>query len=318
MGSQPARLSHAARVDDVNITTNRAGDQPQVHEGYFPVPGAQLYFRELGSGPPLVILHGGPDFNHNYLLPELDRLSSSFRLIYYDQRGRGRSSPEVSPEAINIESEVDDLDRLRKYFDLGAIALLGHSWGGLLAMEYATCHPNHVSHLILMNSAPASHTDLMRFREHRQAAEATSLTKMLTIANTREYIDGDIEADAEYYRAHFSRALRRSDHLEAVVRRLRSHFTPENIVKARAIEDRLYAQTWLSREYDLLARLRSLNTPTLVIHGDHDFVPLECARNVADAVSGSRLVMLSECGHFAYLERPDEVLDVAIDFLSQR
>jgi proline iminopeptidase len=99
---------------------------------------------------------------------------------------------------------------------------------------------------------------------------------------------------------------------------LRSHFTPGDIVKARAIENRLYAQTWLLREYDLLARLRSLNTPTLVIHGDHDFVPLECARNVADAMSGSRLVVLSECGHFAYLERPDAVLKEAIDFLSQR
>ena len=141
---------------------------------------------------------------------------------------------------------------------------------------------------------------------------------MLAISNTREYVDGDIEADAEYYRAHFSTALRRSDDLETVVRRLRSHFTPGDIVKARAIENRLYAQTWLLREYDLLARLRSLNTPTLVIHGDHDFVPLECARNVADAMSGSRLVVLSECGHFAYLERPDAVLKEAIDFLSQR
>jgi proline iminopeptidase len=299
------------------MVTDRASDQPRVQEGYFPVPGAQLYFREVGSGPPLVILHGGPDFNHNYLLPDLDRLSRSFRLIYYDQRGRGRSSPGVSPEAVNIGTEVDDLDRLRQYFDLGAIALLGHSWGCLLAMEYATRHSNHVSHLILMNTAPASHTDLMRFREHRQAEEATSLTKMQTISKTREYVDGDIEADAEYYRAHFSRALRRSDHLEIVVRRLRSHFTPEDIVKARAIEDRLYAQTWLSREYDLPAGLGKLNTPTLVIHGDYDFIPLECSRNVADAVSGSRLVLLSECGHFAYLERPDEVLNAIIDFLSR-
>jgi pimeloyl-ACP methyl ester carboxylesterase len=128
------------------------------------------------------------------------------------------------------------------------------------------------------------------------------LTKMLAISNTREYIDSDVEADAEYYRAPFTRALRRSDHLATVVRRLRSHFTPEAIVKARAIEDRLYAQTWLSREYDLLVRLRRLNAPTLVIHGDHDLVPLECARNVADAISGSRLVVLIECGHFACLE----------------
>jgi proline iminopeptidase len=110
----------------------------QAHEGYFPVPGGQLYFREIGNGRPLVILHGGPDFNHNYLLPDLDRLSSAFRLIYYDQRGRGKSSPGVAPEDVTIDSEVDDLDRLRQFFGLSQYwATRGMS----LSHEYATCHP---------------------------------------------------------------------------------------------------------------------------------------------------------------------------------
>jgi pimeloyl-ACP methyl ester carboxylesterase len=68
-------------------------------------------------------------------------------------------------------------------------------------------------------------------------------------------------------------------------------------------------------EYDLLTKLRRLKTPTLVIHGDHDLVPLECAMNVAEAVSGARLVVL-ECGHFAYLERPAEVLNAIADYFS--
>lgn len=288
-----------------------------MHEGYFPVPGAQLYFREIGNGRPLLILHGGPDFNHNYLVPDLDRLSSTFRLIYYDQRGRGKSSPGVAPETVTVESEVDDVDRLRQFFGLETIALLGHSWGCLIAMEYATCHPDQVSHLILLNTAPASHADLLRFRGQRQAAEAPGLAKKRTISDTPEYAAGDIEMDAEYYRAHFSKALRRPDQLETVVRRLRSHFKPEDIVKAREIEDRLYAQTWLSRDYDLLVRLRNLNLPTLIVHGDHDFVPLECARSIAEAMSRSRLVVLSDCGHFAYLERPAAVLDTIVDFLPQ-
>src|SRR4030095_11137805 len=116
----------------------RAGDPPPVHEGYCPVPGAQLYFREIGTGSPLVLLHGGPDFNHHYLLRQLDRFASAFRLIYYDQRGRGKSSRGVAPEGVNIDSEVDDVDQLRQYFGLDATTVLGHSWGSLLAMEYAT------------------------------------------------------------------------------------------------------------------------------------------------------------------------------------
>ena len=104
-------------------------------EGHVSVKGGRLYVREIGSGPPVVVLHGGPDFNHNYLLPELDELASAFRLIYYDQRGRGRSSADVSADEITIESEVDDLDRLREHFGLGELSLLGHSWGSVLAMR---------------------------------------------------------------------------------------------------------------------------------------------------------------------------------------
>jgi proline iminopeptidase len=287
-----------------------------VREGYLHVPGAHLYFREVGDGPPLVLLHGGPDFNHNYLLPEMDRLSSAFRLIYYDQRGRGRSSGGVDPEDVTIDSEVDDLDRLRRYFDLGTIAVLGHSWGGILAMEFATRHPDRVSHLILMNPAPASHADLLRFRNQRQIAEESSLARMDVISRTPGYAQADIETEAEYYRIHYGATVRRSDQLESIVRRLRMDFTPEDILKARAIEQRLYEQTWFAEGYDLIPRLRELTTPTLVMHGADDFVPLECARNVADAMTASRLVVFKDCGHFAYVESPAEVHRAIVEFVS--
>jgi proline iminopeptidase len=301
-----------------DVPTGRIFEQASVREGYGSVRGARLYFREVGSGPTLIVLHGGPDFNHNYLLPELDRLSRAFRLIYYDQRGRGKSSPGVVPEDVDIESEVDDLDRLRQHFGLDAIAMLGHSWGSVLAMEYATSHPAQASHLILLNPAPASHADFLRFREGREIVEAASLAKMRAIANEPAYAAGDIETEAGYYRAHFSNALHRSDQLEIVVRRLRAHFASDDIVKARAIESRLYGQTWLSPDYDLLARLRKTHVPTLVIHGDHDLIPRDCAQHIAEAAQGSRLVVLGDCGHFSYLERPDEVFGAIVDFLPQR
>ena len=98
------------------------------------VRGSRLFVREVGDGTPLIVLHGGPDFNHRYLLPELDELAQDFRLIYYDQRGRGRTSLDVRPDDVTIESEIDDLECLRRYFGFVQIALLGHSWGSLLAL----------------------------------------------------------------------------------------------------------------------------------------------------------------------------------------
>src|SRR5262245_57404187 len=86
------------------------------HEGYLPVEAAYVYYRQIGQGPPLLILHGGPDFDCNYLLPELDGLSDAFHLVYYDQRGRGRSSGTVQPATVSIQSEVEDIETIRKHF----------------------------------------------------------------------------------------------------------------------------------------------------------------------------------------------------------
>jgi proline iminopeptidase len=290
----------------------------EAREGYLPIPGAQLYFREIGAGPPLLVLHGGPDFNHSYLLPDLDRLSRSFRLIYYHQRGRGRSSGAVAPEDIGLDSEMDDVDRVRGHFGLDAVSVLGHSWGGLLAMEYATRHPDRVSRMILLNTGPASNADLARFQELRWATEAEALATTRAVAGRREYATGDIATEAEYYRAHFSGTLRRPEHIEAIVHRLRLDFTPADILKARAFEQRLYAQTWLSPGYDLLPRLRRLSMPTLVICGEHDLFPLDGIRKIAEAIPGAHLVVLEECGHFAYLERPAEVEIAIAEHFSRR
>jgi proline iminopeptidase len=282
--------------------------QPSATEGHHIVSGAQLFFREIGAGSPFVVLHGGPDFNHHYLLPEMDRLAGTFRLIYYDQRGRGRSSGDVVPEDVTIESEVDDLDRLRVKLGLDTMALLGHSWGCIVALEYAARHPERVDRLIVMNSAPASYADRQRFLEHRQATESDALSRMRAIASTREFVDGDVGTEAEYYRIHYGRAFARPEHIEPVVARLRVHFTASDIVKARAIEHRLYEQTWLRPDYDVPARLRRFASPTLVIHGAEDFVPVACSRTIAGALPNARLVVLEDCGHFSYLEQPEAVL----------
>ena len=73
-------------------------------------------------------------------------------------------------------------------------------------------------------------------------------------------------------------------------------------------------ETWLSGEYNLLPRLKHLSIPTLVIHGDYDIVPVECAAHIAQAIPGARFVLLRECGHFSYLECPDEVRKEIGDF----
>jgi proline iminopeptidase len=290
--------------------------QPAARERYLTRGAARLYIREVGRGAPIIVVHGGPDFDHEYLLPDMDRLAEWFRLVYYDQRGRGRSFSGQPPEDVNLTGEIDDLDAIRASCGFETVALLGHSWGALLAMEYATHRPNRVSHLILMNTAPASHAGVLAFREYLQRRRSPEqIERMAALRSDPRYQAGDVAADLEWYRIHFGPALLRPDQLDRVTSRLRWAFTSEGIVTARAIEDRLHAQTWDDEDYDLIVRLRRLRIPTLLIHGDHDFVPFVVAREVADAISGSRVVVLSDCGHFAYLEQPNRVHAAVVDVM---
>jgi proline iminopeptidase len=276
-----------------------------------------LYVRDVGAGLPIIAVHGGPDFDHEYLLPEMDRLGESFHVVYYDQRGRGRSFSEQEPIDVTMASEVDDLDLVRESFGFRSVAVLGHSWGGLLALEYAIAHPDRVSHLILMNCAPASHDDVAVLRDElawrRSPAQSTRMDELRC---DPRFQAGDIALEAEYYRIHYGTTLRNADLLDSVIRRLRSAFTPEGIVAARQIESRLYDDTWMRDDYDLTPALARLEIPTLVIHGDDDFVPIAVVGRIADTIPGALMTVLPNCGHFAYLEQPDQTSATIASFLT--
>lgn len=284
-------------------------------DGYFPVQDSELYYREIGEGRPIILLHGGPDFDHTYLLPDMDSLSDSFRLIYYDQRGRGQSAKDVQPEEVNMASEIQDVDSVRKHFHLDSITLLGHSWGALLALEYALRHPSRVSHLILMNSAPVSHADYLVLRNDRREKTPADIEELKERSKDANFQAGDPDTVADYYRVHFRATIRQPQHREQVVRTLSTSFTQDGILKARAIEKRLYEETWFRDEYDLIPKLRDLHIPTLVIHGDYDFIPLACAAHIVQTLPNARLVVLRDTGHFSYIESPDQVRKVIDDFI---
>ena len=294
--------------------------QSGAHESRIPVQGASLYCREVGHGAPMIVLHGGPDFDISYLLPEMDRLSDKFHLIYYDQRGRGRSADSVKPEDVSLESEMADLDQVREHFHLDKVILLGHSWGTVLALEYALRHPEHVSRLVLMDPAPASVADMDRFRKERVDRWPVLMELKKAIADTKAYNEADPEAVVAYYRVHFKPAFARSEDYEKLILRMQARFIEqgrEGILKSRAVEGRLMSETWASPNgYDLQPKLKGLNMPTLVITGDHDFFPF-AAEDIAQAIPGAHLVTLKDCGHFPYLECPTRLREQIDAFFSQ-
>jgi len=305
--------SHSARALEAERSTDPS-------ERRIPVGSTSLYARAIGRGQPVIILHGGPDFDHGYLLPDLDRLKDAFRLIYYDQRGRGRSADHVRPHDVTLTSDVDDLDKVREHFLLDAPALLGHSWGAVLALEYAIRYPTRVSHLILMNPAPASVSDLAVFRKAYLEKLGADMDRQRDIVASAAYQAGDPEAVAARYRIHFKPALKRPEDYEKLMATMKAGFISqgkEGIVKARAVEDQLMRDTWQAASYDLIPKLRNLRIPALVIAGDHDFIPLQIAEHIAQALPHAKLLAIKDCGHFAFLECPGEVRKALTSFLRQ-
>ena len=288
----------------------QGGSEPAARVSRIPVGKASLYVRDVGSGPPMIVLHGGPDFDQSYLLPDFDRVADAFHLIYYDQRGRGKSADGVQPGDVSLASELDDIDRIREHFHLESATVLGHSWGAVLALEYALRHPTRVSRLILLNPAPASRSDYVALRQAYTRQLGADFDRQREMMASAAYVAGDPEAVAARYRIHFEHALAKQEDYERLMSRMKAAFNSQGkagIVEARAVEDRLYAETWLLDGYDLMPRIRSLAVPTVVIYGDHDFIPAAIAEHIAAAIPKARLVVLGNCGHFSYMECPLDV-----------
>ena len=125
-------------------------------EGYITAPdGVRLFYKVVGSGPEtLVAVHGGPGNSLNSILPDLEPLAKNRTVIYYDQRGGGRSDLIKDDKKLSIQKHVEDLETVRQFFKLDKMTLLGNSWGGLLIAYYAVAHPDRVERLILHDSAP--------------------------------------------------------------------------------------------------------------------------------------------------------------------
>src|ERR1044072_3104162 len=119
--------------------------------------GTTLWYEVRGTaaGRPLVMVNGGPGFDHTYVLcsDAWDRIARGRRVVFYDQRGTGRSAPLKPGQSCTLANQVDDLEALRARLGAAKIDLLGHSWGGYLVMAYAALHPDRISHLILCDSA---------------------------------------------------------------------------------------------------------------------------------------------------------------------
>lgn len=285
--------------------SNSAGiSNPQVREATERVRGVELFVRRIGSGPPVVVLHGGPGAHHDYLLPGFDALADGRELIYYDQRGGGRS-PVGRDVPVGWTEHVADLDALRGEWELDRLTIAGYSWGGLLALLYALEHPGSVARLALVSPAPP-------WRGARERFEARFGQRNLDPAfqearrALRESGLRDRDPDT-FQRRIFELSVAPYFHDPERARDL----TPFRVT------GRTQQEVWESLGgFDLRERLPALRgIPSLVLHGADDPIPIEAASTTA-ALIGADFHPVPRCGHVPYVEAHEEFVRIVGGFLT--
>jgi proline iminopeptidase len=282
---------------------------PGGRDGYASINGTEFYFRVIGEGEPLVFLHGGPGLFHDYFLPHVESLAADFQLIFYDQRASGRSNGDVPADSVNIENFVRDLDGIREFFDLEKVSILGHSWGGLLALHYTLAHPGRVKKLILVDSAPPnSELDSINFEAREQRRTEEDREKIQEIMVSEAFQKLESSAVMNYFRV--SEKVKFYD--PAMMEKMRMELDRERIEKLMLVGQLM--NPWLA-DYDISEKLSAVSCPTLIIHGDYDTIPLESAEIFHQRIVGSQLAVVKNCGHFPFIESPEFFLREAASFM---
>ncbi|MGI8576384.1 MAG: alpha/beta fold hydrolase [Nocardioidaceae bacterium] len=274
------------------------------------VGDVELFVREIGPdkppAPPLVVIHGGPSWDHSYLLPGLLPVSSRRHVVAFDLRGCGRSSRDLGPDAYQPELVVEDLARLIRTLGHEHVDVIGFSTGGQVAQLFVEAYPRLVRRLVLASTTAYSdialHLRGWEEYERRVATAPSPVDGLDNLATTMRWaIHGATTAIWNLDLLHEYLTL-----LDQV------RFSGDWLEPFRA--GRLHP--W--RPQDPERVLGDLDRPILILHGAQDMVfTVQLALRLHEAVPGSQLQVIEQSGHMAQFEQPERWSKAVIDFLTR-
>jgi proline iminopeptidase len=262
----------------------------------FETGGATIYFEVRGNaaGMPLFVVNGGPGFEHSYVhcSDVWDVIAKKRKVIFYDQRGTGRSGALKPGQSCTLADQIADLEALRAHLGFDRIDLLGHSWGGYLVMAYMALHGDHVAHLVIVDSAAPKWSDtafLFKdvYPEGTEKQQAVSFVEEL----------GDSAALGTDLREYLGMLFYDPDHRDRFLAKASGYHYYHEVNKA--VTDDL-------ARFDLNPELPKFRIPTLVITGRYDMnVAPSVAWKIHKAIPGSEFAVFERSGHIPYYEEPD-------------
>ena len=267
-----------------------------------------LNVQVVGHGYPLVLMHGGPSLDLWSLWP-FRACADQFTLVFYDHRCNGRSVG-APVSSMTWENLTADADAPREKLGFERWAVLGHSFGGHVALEYALRYPESLSHLVLLDTAGDSHWSQQNVAE-LLAKRGYSPEKAELV---RRGFNGDF-TPREYFRIfmRFADAYSYGSSWRLLARSAihggwRSKYRPEAMI---------FAGRHLLKGWTVMDRLGEITVPTLVLAGQQDFLfPPEAQAQLASGIRNARLHIVERAGHNPHEERTAEVMQAVRDFIS--
>ena len=270
------------------------------------INGNQVYYTTIGQGRPMLLMHGGSGLDHTYFRPWLDTLSDQVQLIYYDQLGQGRSTRPESYENISMSTWADEADALRAFLGFDHIILLGHSFGGFIAQEYALRYGDHLDGLILCDTAPV--LDYQDVIMANARSRGTPEQVQAVIAG----LSSPVADDASFQQ------------LWNTI--LPLYFNTYDPAVAKQMDDATqYSAQGFNQgmgvclpTFNVLSRLGEITVPTLVMAGRHDWItpPAQAAERLHAQLPNSELVIFEDSGHFPFIEEHDKFVAAVHDWIN--
>jgi L-proline amide hydrolase len=291
-----------------------------VTEGFIPFDGFRTWYRVVGEGEdagklPLLCLHGGPGATWHHMEPYEALAADGRRVIFYDQLGCGNSGLSEPHETSMWTPQlyVREVQAVRDALGLDRLHLLGHSWGGMLAMLYAIGQPPGLASLIV-ESSPASVPEWM-VEVNRLRDELPSEVQATLVAHEEAGTTGHPEYEEAmmvFYRRHVCRTDPWPDFVNRTFEALAANPEVYNVMNGPSE----FHVIGVIKDFDITADLGRIGVPTLLFSGRYDEVTPATMERVHQGIPGSELVVFEESSHMSQAEEPEAVLDLVRGFLA--
>jgi proline-specific peptidase len=269
------------------------------------INGNMIYYEVHGKehGEAIFFIHGGPGLGDcRGDIKAFSSLGNEYKLVFLDMRGSGRS--EGKPPFTH-EQWTSDIDGLRKYLGIDRIKILGGSYGGFLSLEYVLRYPEHVTHVILRDTAASSNYNDLSIQKALDSNLPGIDQDML-----HRLFEGRVRSNEEFkqmftailplYTVEYDEEVARQ-RLDAIF----YHYETHN-----------FAFSQNKPKYDLSRRLREIEVPVLVTVGRHDWItPVVCSEDIAKGIGSSKLVIFENSGHSPHVEENEQYVKLVREFL---